>query len=70
MDAIKSYVLARLQESSTWRGLIVFAITAIGYSVNPEQLDSWVAAAVSISAAMKITIADAPTKNPPKEPTP
>jgi hypothetical protein len=66
MNAIKSYVLARLQESSTWRGLIVFATVAVGYTVNPEQLNSWVAAAVAISAAMKVTIADKPSEPTPK----
>lgn len=37
------YVLARLKEASTWRGLIGL-LTAAGISISPELLDKIVAA--------------------------
>ena len=70
MNFVKTYFLARLQEASTWRGIVTFAITAIGYSLDPQELSSWVAAAVAISGAMKITMKDGLTKTDTKEPTP
>ena len=72
MNAVKAYILARLTESSTWRGIIVFMTISIGYALDPTQLNAWVAAAVAISAAMNITIADKPEDPipPTKEPAP
>ena len=41
------YVLARLKEASTWRGLIGL-LTAAGISISPELLDKIVAAGMAL----------------------
>lgn len=47
MDDFVSYVISRLREASTWRGLVALA-TALGVSMSPEQMDSIVAAGLAI----------------------
>ena len=41
------YLVARLKEASTWRGLVALA-TAFGLTVSPEQAASIVAAGMAI----------------------
>lgn len=36
---IKEYVLARLREPSTWRG-VVSVLTACGIALNPQQIEA------------------------------
>ncbi len=36
MSKLKQYVLARLQEKSTWLGLIT-VISALGVTISPDQ---------------------------------
>ena len=40
------YILARLKEASTWRGIIGL-LTAMGISISPEQIDKIVAAGIA-----------------------
>ena len=47
------YILARLFEPSTWRGLISLA-TICGVHVAPEQADAVLTAGVSIYSAVNI----------------
>lgn len=42
-----NYVLARLKEASTWRGIIGL-LTAAGISISPEMLDKIVAAGLAL----------------------
>ena len=37
--AVRAYLIARLQEPSTWRGLIL-AAAGLGVSIAPERMDS------------------------------
>lgn len=41
------YVLARLKEASTWRGIIGL-LTAAGVTISPEMLDKIVAAGLAL----------------------
>ena len=43
------YVLDRLQEASTWRGVILFVTGVAGYSMPPEMLSQIVAAGVGLA---------------------
>lgn len=47
------YLLARLMEPSTWRGLVSLA-TVFGCNLLPEQADAIVTAGVSIYSAINI----------------
>ena len=67
MQFVKNYILARLGEASTWRGVVTFIVTAAGYTLDPQELSSWVAVAVAVSGAMKITMADGIKKLDTKE---
>ena len=51
MNEIKQYGLARMREPSTWRGLVWLAVS-LGVSLNPEQIESIVAAGTAIVGAM------------------
>lgn len=48
-----SYVLDRLKESSTWRGLILIAAAA-GLKLHPEQADAIVAAGLALAGAINV----------------
>jgi hypothetical protein len=41
------YIVARLKEPSTWRGLIAFA-TAGGVAISPEQAEAIVASGLAL----------------------
>ena len=46
-----SYILARLKEASTWRGLFLIA-TAFGLNVAPELQDAIVTVGLSAAGAV------------------
>lgn len=50
---ILNYILDRLAESSTWRGLI-FILTAIGLHLAPSQADAIVAAGLSAAGVINV----------------
>ena len=43
------YLLSRLQEASTWRGIIMFATGALGVTMPPEMVAQIVTAGVGLS---------------------
>jgi len=45
---MKNYVLERLKESSTWRGIILL-LTAIGVPIAPAMADMIVSAGLAIA---------------------
>ena len=45
---MKSYLLARLQEPSTWRGLVLIA-TACGTALSPDQQEAIVTAGLLVA---------------------
>lgn len=65
MKSILEYLTNRLQEPSTWRGLIGLA-SAIGVVLTPEQADGIIAAGISLIAVINIFKKDA--KSPDAKP--
>lgn len=51
------YVIARLKEASTWRGIIGL-LTAAGISVSPEMLDKIVAAGMALMGVVGMFFKD------------
>ncbi len=45
---MRAYLLARLQEASTWRGLVLIA-TALGYVLSPDQQEAIVAGGLLVA---------------------
>lgn len=45
---MKTYILARIKEASTWRGVILL-LTAVGVPVAPAMADSIIAAGLAIA---------------------
>jgi hypothetical protein len=45
---MKAYILARIKEASTWRGIIL-VLTAVGVPVAPVMADSIIAAGLAIA---------------------
>jgi hypothetical protein len=63
---MSTYLLARLTESSTWRG-IVMLLTAIGVKMDPTQMGAIVSAGMAIAGAIAVFMPDRRTP-PPQEP--
>lgn len=53
INKVLDYVLARLGESSTWRGLVLFA-TALGINIEPELQTQILTAGLSVVAIINI----------------
>ena len=51
------YILDRLKEPSSWRGLVMIAI-AFGVSVNPELIDSIIAAGTGLAGVIGFVFKD------------
>ena len=51
------YILDRLKEPSSWRGLVMVA-TAFGVSVNPELLPSIIAAGTGLAGIIGFAFKD------------
>lgn len=47
------YILDRLQESSTWRG-IVFCVSAAGIVLDPDKFNAIAAAGMAVAGAINI----------------
>ena len=48
-----NYVLERLKEKSTWRGLVAL-ITALGVTLSPEQAEAIVACGLAAIGAVNV----------------
>lgn len=48
---MKSYIIARLKEASTWRGIVAL-VTAIGVTLTPDQSAAIVAAGLAVMGAV------------------
>ena len=51
------YILDRLKEPSSWRGLVMIA-TAFGVSVNPELIDSIIVAGTGLAGVIGFVFKD------------
>ena len=47
MDMFKTYIINRLKEASTWRGIFML-LTALGLNIAPELQDSILQAGVAL----------------------
>lgn len=54
---LKTYLLARLKESSTWRGIILL-ITAAGATISPEQAEAIVTLGIAVAGAVAVLFPD------------
>lgn len=52
-----NYIIARLKEASTWRGIAVL-ITAAGVSLSPEQTNAIITAGLGIAGLIAIFFKD------------
>jgi hypothetical protein len=55
------WIIERLKEVSTWRGLIVL-LGLVGVSLSPEQAQAIVAAGLSIIAVVEVFRKETPAK--------
>jgi len=53
MSNIIPYILARLSESSTWRGAIML-LTAVGLKVDPSQSEAIIATGLSLVGLVNV----------------
>lgn len=54
---MKDFLLARLHEASTWRGLVAL-LTAVGVVLTPEQTEAVVAAGLAVIGALGLFLPD------------
>jgi hypothetical protein len=54
---MKSYILARAAEASTWRGVILL-LTAVGIPVAPALADQIVTAGLAVAGLVGVLSAD------------
>lgn len=52
-----TYIYERLQEASTWRGIMAF-LTGVGVVISPEQVNAIVAAGLSIVGLLGVFTKD------------
>lgn len=62
MSAVLDYILERLKEPNSWRGL-VWIITAAGFVLEPEQREAIVTAGMTLAGILGVITKDnAPSK--------
>lgn len=61
MDKLKNFLIDRLDERSTWRGLVLIA-TALGVTLSPEQAEAIIAAGLAAAGLIGAFAADKPKK--------
>ena len=54
---MKQYLLERLSEASTWRGLVALA-TAVGVTLSPEQMNAIVGAGLALIGLLGVFTKD------------
>jgi len=54
---VMGYVLARMAEASTWRGVVVI-ITAMGVHLSPDQVAGILTAGLGLSGLVGVMFAD------------
>ena len=55
--ALKSYLLARAKEPSTWRGAVMVA-TAMGVSISPDKQEAIVTIGLALAGIVGVVTAD------------
>ena len=54
---MKPYLMARLSEASTWRGIVAL-LTAAGVVLSPEQIESIIAAGLALIGLLGTLLPD------------
>jgi hypothetical protein len=54
---MKTYLLERGKEASTWRGLVAL-LTAVGVTLSPEQGEAVIALGLAVIGAIGVFFAD------------
>ncbi len=54
---MKNYFLARLQEPSTWRGIVMF-LTGCGIAIEPQWIEPMIAVGSGMAGLIAICTAD------------
>lgn len=54
---MKTYLIDRLKEASTWRGIILI-LTSAGAAITPEMAESIVTAGIGIAGIIGVATAD------------
>lgn len=54
---MKKYILNRLREPSTWRGLVLF-VTALGVPVRPELMEPIIATGLAVTGLIGVVTQD------------
>lgn len=57
MSTILTYILARLREASTWRGLVLLA-TAVGAHLTNAQVDAIVQFGLAVAGLIGVVLPD------------
>lgn len=57
-ETLRSYLLARLREASTWRGLVL-VVAACGATLSPEQREATVLVGLALSGIIGAAMPDA-----------
>lgn len=57
MEDIKTYVLSRLREASTWRGIMAL-LTAAGVALDPTQIEAIVTAGLAVIGVIGVFFSD------------
>ena len=60
-QAVLDWVLARLQEKSTWAALLTFGATIAGRQIAPELAETITTAGLSITALILAVVKTKPT---------
>jgi hypothetical protein len=68
LAALKAFVIARLQESSTWRGLILIATAGFGWQVPPERQEAIVLGGLLLAGMVAVAFPDRRAPRPPRAP--
>ena len=68
MQKIMEWVIARLSENSTWRGIILLA-TSLGVKIEPDSATQIIAGGLALVGVINV-IRKAPSNEPPTTPTP
>ena len=55
---MKSYILARAKEPSTWRGLILL-LTAVGVPIAPAMAEAIISAGLALAGLVGVVTQDA-----------
>lgn len=59
MDDIKFYLINRLREPSTWRGILAL-LTAAGVAISPEQIEAVVTTGLALIGLIGVFTSDKP----------